>query len=264
MKLKVVSFNIRCANDKNGHSIAERAPRLASAITPLEPDVIGLQEYNPKWEDYIDRYFGENYEIFNKYRSVETPESAPILWRKNKFKCIDKGYFWLSDTPDVESRGWDEVYHCHRICEYIILEAKENGVRFCVMNTHYGFGDAGQIKSGELIHARSQEISDYPTIIIGDFNLTTDAPGYAVLTEYFTDVNAVTRHDHSTTYHGYFPEQHLDSRIDFCFISNGITPIDQRNICTTFDGKYPSDHYGLEIDVDVLESSTMLSNDTNE
>ena len=41
--IKVVSFNIRCANDKNGHSREERAPRLMSAIKSREPDVIGTK-----------------------------------------------------------------------------------------------------------------------------------------------------------------------------------------------------------------------------
>lgn len=249
MHLKVVSFNIRCCDDKDGHAISERAPRLHAAITPLEPDLIGLQEYTPQWETYINRYFGEVYEVFNQYRSAESPESAPILWRRDRFTCQNKGYFWLSDTPDVESRGWDERYHCHRICEYVLLQERESGKSFVFMNTHYGFGDAGQIKSGELIYARSRKISALPTIVTGDFNMNPDSPGYAVMSSHFTDVNAATRRDSSSTYHGYHPEQHPDSRIDYCFVSGGVIPVDQKSILTTIQGKYPSDHYGLEIDL---------------
>ena len=130
MHLKVISFNIRCCDDKDGHSIPERAPRLHAAIAPRNPDLIGLQEYRPAWEAHIEKYFGEEYEIFNKYRSTESPESAPILWKRDQFTCLDKGYFWLSDTPDVESRGWDERYHCHRICEYVLLQDRESGKSF--------------------------------------------------------------------------------------------------------------------------------------
>lgn len=251
MHLKIVSFNIRCCDDKDGHAISERAPRLHAAISPIAPDLIGFQEYRPAWETYIEQYFGGQYELFNKYRSTESPESAPILWRKDRFSCLDKGYFWLSDTPDEESRGWDEVYNCHRICEYVLLEERESGRRFSFMNTHYGFGDAGQIKSGELIYERSKLISDLPTLITGDFNMRPDAPGYAVMSSHFTDVNAATRKEASATYHGYQPEKHSDARIDYCFVSNDVTPVDQKSICTTFDGKYPSDHYGLEIDIDL-------------
>ena len=251
MHLKIVSFNIRCCDDENGHSIPERAPRLSSAIAPIDPDLIGLQEYRPAWEEHIEKYFGGEYEIFNKYRSTESPESAPILWKKDKFTCLDKGYFWLSDTPEVESRGWDERFNCHRICEYVILEHKESKKRFTYMNTHYGFGDAGQVKSSKLIYERKCAISAYPTFVTGDFNMRPDTPGYETMCAYFTDVNAATRRDFSQTFHGYDPEAHVHTHIDYCFVSEGITPIDCKLITATFEGKYPSDHYGLEIDLEL-------------
>ena len=249
MHLKVISFNIRCCDDKDGHSIPERAPRLHAAIAPRNPDLIGLQEYRPAWEAHIEKYFGEEYEIFNKYRSTESPESAPILRKRGQFACLDKGYFWLSDTPEIESRGWDERYNCHRICEWVILEHKETGKRFTFMNTHYGFGDDGQIKSSELIAARCKQISALPTFLTGDFNMRPNAPGYAAICKYFTDVNAATRNDLSSTFHAYHPETRPDSHIDFCFVNDLVTPVDQKIIKDTFDGKYPSDHYGLEIDL---------------
>lgn len=250
MQLKIVSFNIRCCDDKNGHSIPERAPRLHAAITALDPDLIGLQEYTPAWEEHIEKYFGDRYEIFNKYRSQDSLESAPILWKKDRFSCLDRGYFWLSDTPDTESRGWDERYNCYRICEWVILEHK-SGKRFTFMNTHYGFGDDGQVKSGKLIYKRSQMISNLPTFVTGDFNMRPDSPGYAALCRHFTDVNAATRRDFSQTFHGYQPEKHPDAHIDYCFVSQGLTPVDQKTIRTSFDGKYPSDHYGLEITLEL-------------
>ena len=60
MKLRVVSFNIRCCDDPNGHSIAERAPRLDAVVSPLDADLIGLQESTPIWMEYIEKYFGDN------------------------------------------------------------------------------------------------------------------------------------------------------------------------------------------------------------
>ena len=42
MKLKVISFNIRCKDDKDGHAISERAPRLADLTLPLDADLIGF------------------------------------------------------------------------------------------------------------------------------------------------------------------------------------------------------------------------------
>ena len=92
MEIKVISFNIRCANDGDGNSIEERAPRLARVTAPYDADVIGLQEYTPMWEEYIHRHFCEKYELFNQYRTdTGWLESAPILWKKTSPTVI-----WIS------------------------------------------------------------------------------------------------------------------------------------------------------------------------
>ena len=103
MELSGISFNIRCCDDSNGNAISERAPRLNEAVSPYDADLIGFQEYTPGWEEYIKQYFGEKYDMFNKYRAEENLESTPVLWKKSKFNCIKTGYFWLSDTPEVRA-----------------------------------------------------------------------------------------------------------------------------------------------------------------
>ena len=40
MELNIVSFNIRCADDENGNSIEERAPRLSKIISDYDVDLI--------------------------------------------------------------------------------------------------------------------------------------------------------------------------------------------------------------------------------
>lgn len=252
MNLKVVSFNIRNCDDKNGHTRAERAPRLYNIISEADPDVMGLQEIRIPWEEYINKYFGEKYEIFNKYRNETTDvEAAPILWKKEKFQLIDKGYFWLSDTPEIESKGWDEVYDCYRMCSYVILKDKQSGESFTFMNTHYGFGDNCQTASSRLIKEYADKISNLPTFITGDFNMTPTSLGYKEMTKYFTDVNTVTTNYKGTTYHGYNPESINDKHIDYCFINSKVTAVSYKVLDKTFDGKFPSDHYGLSIELKV-------------
>lgn len=253
MELKVISFNIRCCDDVNGNSIEERAPRLNEVISHYDVDLIGLQEYRPQWEKPIKKYFGDKFEIFNKYRSTTIDiESSPILWRKDKFECLKTGYFWLSDTPEVESRGWDELYNCFRMCVYVILRERKSNKVFTFMNTHFGFGDNGQTKSVKLIDEYSKKISSYPTFIVGDFNMTPDAVAYAIMSKKFTDVNAVTDNDLRTTYHGYNPDSITkNEHIDYCFVNNQIKPISQKLIDDTVDGMFPSDHYGLYIKIEI-------------
>ena len=246
MELHVISFNIRSCSDPNGNAIAERAPRLHAVTAKHDADVIGFQEFTPEWEEYIEAYYSAEYDMFYKYRSHEIDiEASPILWKKDRFACLDHGYFWLSDTPEVESRGWDEVYNCFRMCVYVVLQDKETGERFVFMNTHFGFGDKGQVSSAELIYQYYQKVSAYPTILVGDFNMTPDSPGYTKMCQHFTDVNMVTAKDLRSTYHGYDPENIRDKHIDYCFINHKVTPICQNIMDDLVDGKFPSDHYGL-------------------
>lgn len=265
MKLKVMNFNICCGDDPGGNTIAERAPRVEKIVRKYAPDIIGLQEYTPIWKPHIERIIGDEYEIFNKYRAESNLESTPILWKKEKFECLKKGYFWLSDTPDTESKGWDELYDCFRICEYVVLRDKKEGICFTYMNTHYGFGDKGQASSSRLIYERSKIISDFPTVITGDFNMCAGSAGYNEMIKYFTDVNEATVKNYSETFHNYgvksddasenSPDEDINGRsklhIDYCFVNKGVIPLNQRIIKDLPDGGYPSDHYALISELEI-------------
>ena len=242
MELKVISFNIRYCDDKDGHSISERAPRLRKVMEKYDADIIGFQEFTVPWEKEIEKFFPE-YDIYMLYRSKSELEAAPILWKKDKFELVDKGNFWLSDTPEVESRGWDELYNCWRMCEWVILKDKESGKLFTHMNTHYGFGDKGQTDSSKLMYEYSKKISSNPTFLTGDFNMRPTSLGYAEMVKNFTDANAVTANDRRTTYHGYGRVN--DEHIDYCFVNDKIKPLHLELIDELVDGKYPSDHYGV-------------------
>lgn len=245
MQIKTISFNIRCVDDANGHSIKERAPRLKKIIDAYDADVIGFQEFTPLWTDYIDKYFGENYHFFNKYRDDHGwMESAPILWKKEKFHCLKRGYFWLSDTPEKMSGGWDTEGH-NRICLYVLLQDKQDGQIFAFLNTHLGFGEENQLKSVRLISRYMESFSDYPTFITGDFNMIPTSAPYLEMVKNFTDVNARTVNDRRSTYHGYELQNNFNEHIDYCFIDNKITPVAFKIIDELVEEKFPSDHYGL-------------------
>ena len=248
--IKVISFNIRCADDKNGHTRDERAPRLMAAIKSRDPDVIGIQEFIPKWEVHFEDGLSADYEMFNKYRCEKWVEGTPIFWKRDKFDCLKRGYFWLSDTPEVMSDGWDNLGY-KRICTYAVLRFKESCETFTFMNTHFGFGDECQVKSARLIYEYALKISDYPTFITGDFNMTPESLGYAEMTKNFVDLNAVTAKDSRPTYHDYKPEEGTGQHIDYCFYRAGAKGISRERIDDTFDGRFPSDHYGLNVELEI-------------
>jgi endonuclease/exonuclease/phosphatase family metal-dependent hydrolase len=81
--------------------------------------------------------------------------------------------------------------------------------------------------------------------------MTPKSLGYTAMTENFVDVNAATVKDIRSTYHGYKPEEIVDMHIDYCFINEKVTPINRKLIDATFDGKFPSDHYGIYMEVEI-------------
>lgn len=252
MKLKIVSFNIRGGNDPDGHSVEERQPRLYSVVKRVYPDVVGLQEYRPTWDAFFADSFLKEYDMYNQYRGKnEMLESSPILWRKDKFECVKQGTFWLSDTPEKESKGWDERYDVCRICSYVVLKEKQTGKKFAFMNTHFGFGDQCQIKSARLICEYSKKISDFPTVCTGDFNMKPDSCGYGEITKCLVDLNKVTANETGPTFHGYDPEKPNAKHIDYIFIDGCVKPISYEILRDVFDGKYPSDHYGLLCNIEI-------------
>lgn len=245
MNLNVVSFNIWCFSPLGKYSVFSRALRLKKILNKVNADIIGVQECTPKWLKHLHRDYGKNYEIFNVYRATHNLESTPILWKKDKFTCLDKGCFWLSDTPEVESEGWCE-WKCNRICTWAKLKEKATGKIFIFMNTHFGFGDQCQLKSVKLMREYNLKLGGYPTVITGDFNMHPDDPAYKDMSTLYRDVNMATAKDTGNTYHGYQPEKNLESLIDYCFIDTGFQPVSYRRITDKVNGLYPSDHYGIQ------------------
>ena len=243
MQLRLVSFNIHCCDGPDGHSVLERAPRLHTVLAPLKADLIGFQEATPQWMTLLTRDFGAEYEIYHVYRGAKSLESTPFAWRKDRFQCLDKGFSWFGENPEVESNDWDALYHCPRIFTWARLREISCGREFCFVSTHFGFGDEGQVKSAQMLLDFAAGL-DCPCLITGDFNMEMHSPGYRKMTERFLDVNAETVNDPGKTFHGYQPDR-VSEHIDYCFVSKDAAPKGFRILTDQVDGKFPSDHYGL-------------------
>lgn len=255
MNLKILSFNVRYRDDSNGHSIIERGPRILEILQTANADLMGFQEYTPQMKDVLAEKLSWDYEVFDKFRSEKADtdwESAPIFWKKERFDCIDKGYFWLSDTPNVESKGWDELYDCYRICMWVVLKDKQTAKEFIYMNTHFGFGNKGQCDSVRLMKKYASKIGDLPAVFTGDFNLKPETEPYTVMVEDFYDVNKATVCDRRFTYHGYsIQPKEGQEHIDYCFVNDGVIPKGFEIITKTFDGKFASDHYAILAEIEI-------------
>ena len=239
--MKVLSFNIRCADDPNGHSKQERAPRIKSIIDQYDPDLMGFQEVTEKWLGYIEADYLEKYGMYSLFRCSDPDrEAAAIFYKKELFELKDCSTFWYSDTPDVPSKGWCSWGH-YRVCSWALLTEKASGKDVLYLNTHYGFSDKCQLDSTELVFKFLEEKKADRVIFTGDFNMTPDTPAYKLMTERLKDANALTTKDKERTFHGYTTDK--GCVIDYCFVDGKLTVESSQVIRTTYDGKYPSDHY---------------------
>lgn len=249
--LRVMSFNVCGWNYKNLKHLA------AKTILTYNPDVIGLQEcsydcYKGLVKDLPGYTFvGVGRE--NGKLDKNSGESCGILFKTDKFTLVDSGTFWLSETPDTPSKGWDADYI--RICTWVILKNKETGEEFVHVNTHLeniddGTGKEALEKGTQMVVEKALSF-DMPVIMTGDYNFEKDTSYHeAVVFAGFWDAQDVAENTmEGYTYHsmdGTEPPEH----IDYVFVSEHFTKVlTYKLVEDTFDGKYPSDHYPIYVDL---------------
>lgn len=244
--MKLMSFNIRCANDPDGHSIPERAPRVAEMLRAYAPDIVGFQEYHVRWDASWHLVEDPAYGQLKVDRG--DGEGLVLWWRKDKFCVPEQGHFWFADDPRMPSVERDEKYHKPRICAWMRLQDRQSGKVFAYMNVHYGFGPEGHIKNAKLLESFAEKLA-CPVVIAGDFNMSPGTPGYLAMTARFTDVNAAAANAEEFTYHGYgLCEPRL---LDYCFVQGGVKPVSCEILRDSFAGKYPSDHYPILMQLEI-------------
>ncbi|MBQ8893781.1 MAG: endonuclease/exonuclease/phosphatase family protein [Clostridia bacterium] len=252
--LKILDYNIRCADDGEGKMIADRAPRFKKLVEKYQPDLMGLQEASPKWIDYLSQNLvGSTYSMKYQYRAEDSKEAQPILWNKNKFEVLDDGYFWLSDTPEVASKGWGSDHY--RGCTWIKFKVKATGEIFIFMNTHLTGTNTASTNSANLITKRAAAMGgfdDHAVFLTGDFNLPPHSVGYITLTSAFVDVNDALGFNSAYTNNGYNDreDKHKDNWIkDYVMCSEAhVLPLKYSVLNENIDGGWISDHRGLYVE----------------
>ena len=255
MKIKIVSQNVRHSNDGEGHMVADRLPRICSLIEKYDPDLVGFQEVRQKWLEGFTAQFGDHYEIHHKYRAQMNQEATTMMWKKDKFDCLEKGWFWLSPTPHIESHSWPcgSDYSDWRIVMWATLKEKTSGAIFTYFNTHYSFGDERHTRSNQLIRDHIREKHIDAAIITADFNFSNTSAGYRDMVKTFGDLNVDTVNDPRTTFTGYRHGRE-GSPIDFMFYTqNTIKPLTYHLMDEMFDGYFASDHFGIYGEFEVQE-----------
>lgn len=228
---KVGSYNVRYDNAvdrEKGNGWPNRLPVVTSLIEFIDYDIFGCQEV-------LHEQLGDMDSLLQAYDHVgvgrddgETKgEYAPIFYKKDRFKLLDSGVFWLSQTPEKPSVGWDAALP--RICTYAHVEDQRNGKRLWFFNLHMDHqGTKAREKSNELVLKRIQDMleEDEMVILTGDFNVDQHNPIYRILAESTllsdTYVKAQKRYAWNGTFNAFDDQLFTDSRIDHIFVSDDI------------------------------------------
>ena len=229
-KLRWCTFNIRLkttVDDKEGWGWDVRRDRVADYIKENDIDIVGMQEVlHVQLEDLLARLPEYDYVGVGRTDGKTKGEYAPVFFRKDKFEVLEKGNFWLSETPDVAgSKGWDAALE--RIASYAKLRDKRSGKVFMAVNTHFDHvGVVARRESAKLIMCKIQEIvGDRPAVVTGDFNVTEDDEAYKTMVtdefRMFDSHHAKAKHTGvNYTWHSFCrisPEE--AEKIDFIFIT---------------------------------------------
>ncbi len=255
----VMSFNIRYGDADDGPDSWEHRRYLVRvAIREHDPYIFGVQEC--LWDQGVElnNAFG-GYRITGVGRDdgVRKGEMCLIFTRRDRYRVLDQGFFWLSETPDIPgSKGWDAA--CPRIVTWVKLRD-----RWCDPDTFYCFnthldhmGEEARRLGAELLQRRMAEIAGgLPILLMGDFNAqaVADSPPYRLLAEEgwradvplrdtFGAAPSEARRRGADTFHGFTGEPSR-GRIDWILASRGFDAVDAGVSRYQMDGRYPSDHF---------------------
>lgn len=246
-EVRIMSFNIRYSE------FVKRIGAVPKQIGEYMPDSVGLQECTYDWYNTLQVLLPE-YEIVGLGRdtgdiSENCGEMSAILYRSDKYKLVDSGHFWISETPEKISNGWDGA--CNRISTWVILENLETGKQYAHVNCHLDHvGDVARAEGAKLVAQKALSF-DIPTVLTGDFNFSKGCDEYNSVIELgLKDTQDIATETMSgKTYHGYNGGT-SGKPIDYVFINNKITSVSKYQIIRDkINFSYVSDHYPIYADM---------------
>jgi endonuclease/exonuclease/phosphatase family metal-dependent hydrolase len=247
--IKVMTYNIRCgfcedSSDVNNWS--NRKYLVAYLIKSHHPDLIGLQEAEMFQVNELIEMLDE-YDWYGVSREdgKERGESTAILYKKKRFEPLSKQTLWLSETPELVSKGWDAALN--RTVTIIKFKEKLSCNEVYYANTHFDhIGEQARTESSRLIiNELGKYTGDYPVIFSGDLNYTSSSEGYKILYSKLFDTKSVSEKESggNITYTGFGKDIQPDNKIDFIFVNDKVKVLNHIVDTTLFNGLYPSDHY---------------------
>ncbi len=267
---KILTCNIRVALDEDeskGVGWSKRKAVCIEVIKNQKPDIFGLQEVLRNQNEDLKRAFPD-YLSFG----FEGPEmdkfkggyhgiaKNPVFFSKKRYELLSAGGYWLSETPLIAgSLSWNSARA--RNASWVRLYDKFSKKDFRVLNLHldHKSQEAKEQQIKLALEECGQYQNEFPQILTGDFNASM--------------VNVVCEHiknsgwkDSYTALHGeaepghtvhlfkgdQYEKKDKGRKIDFIWMRGNIKPLSASIIKDNVNGVYPSDHYFVSADLELL------------
>ena len=169
-----------------------------------------------------------------------------IFYNKKKVSLRKWGTFWLSETPDEPSLGWDGA--CRRTMTWALMKEKKSGKKFFFVDTHLDHvGTVAREKGVELIMSKIAGLNkdNLPVVLVGDFNVSPSDPVIADIEKTMKNTRKIAAEtDNIGTYNDWGKASEIIDNIFYrgfksCTLFETVT-------APYADRKFISDHYPIK------------------
>lgn len=247
--IKVMTYNLRLNVASDGDNAwPNRRDFLADQINFHAPDVLGTQEGIPSQIDWLDDRL-VNYDRIGEGREGgHKGEYSAIYYNRKRLKVKKSGTFWLSETPEKVSTGWDAALP--RIVSWARFSDRTDGRDFFAFNTHFDHvGTEARLQSTELILTMIDSLNKggLPFVLTGDLNLTPETAPLQKLAGVLTDAYVASpyRLGPAGTFTGFNYDEPAKRRIDYIMVKPGVKVLNFATLTDAKNRRFPSDHFPL-------------------
>lgn len=249
-RMVVASYNLRFNNpDDSINAWPNRKAWVRDLIRFHNFELFGTQEGLIDQIAYLAEMEEYDYTGVGRDDGKTAGEHSAIFYKKERFELLDKGDFWLSETPDEPSFGWDALKH-KRICSWAKLKDKHTQKEFFFFSVHYDHqGQVARVESSKLILKKIDETAKgFPVIFVGDLNSRPDSEAIAILDKQLNDAYKITKtlpYGPEGTTNSFNWDKTGTSRIDYIYVTDDIDVLKYGCLTDSKEKRYPSDHFPI-------------------
>lgn len=238
-----------------------RRSLLAQSIMDNGWDIFGFQEANATIQAELPALVEElegRYEWWFVGRDAQdgsSGEAIGLAYNPDRFELSNHHFFWISETPDELSYGWNETDY-HRIACCATVTDKYYNRRFFMMVTHSPLAETARNEGAKLLVEREKmyNTENLPSILVGDMNAHMDEASAVTLRSHWSDsfltINPGLRSGPVGTFNNHDTGKDLSvskARIDYIYYRGSMEITSYRCDDTLYKDIYPSDHCPVSI-----------------